>query len=344
MKVNLTKILSFVFIFLSIIALIYINLSKPRIFVLHSYDVDYSWVRDIDSGLKRVFNKNQHVVRYHYMNTKRNPSIDFKERAGRAATEIIRQWRPNILIAVDDDAQKYAAIHFKNDPFIKIVFTGMNAELSEYGYDKADNVTGMLERIQFSAFKEVFLQILPPEKRKVVHIADSSTTSKFIQEEVEKVDWSPLILIETILCNTLDEWKAAVARAEKTADILFITHYHTIKNSTTDGLVIKPKKIIEMTEPYLKIPAIGSWGFYVEDGGMMAVAVSPFEQGEAAAKMAIEIIDKKKSPKDIPILISKQFVIYVREESLKKRNIVLPYTLEAFARATNNFFEEEEKK
>ncbi len=334
------KILSFlisIFIAGLIIFLISINLGKSRILVLHSYYTDYSWVTDINKGILRILGGKPYSIRYFYMDTKRKPAHDYKIKIGQSARRMIDAWKPDIILAVDDDAQKHVAMYYNNNPSINIIFTGMNATLKEYDYDKAKNVTGILERIPFQEFREVFSSILPQDKNRIVHISDASTTSKFIHDELELVNWGRLKLIKSIQCETFDEWKNAVETANKIGDIILITHYHTIKDK--DGSVIAPKKIIEWTEPRLKIPDIGCWGFFVEDGGMMAVAVSPFEQGELAAKMAVKILDGGAAPSSIPVLISSQYIVYIREKSVKNRNLVMPKILEAFAKATNNYYE-----
>lgn len=338
MKIQLEKLMAFAFVSMVVVFLIAYNLNKPRVFILHSYDTDYSWVTDINEGFARVLKNKAYNTRYFYMNTKRNPGVEYKQRTGETVVKMIRDWNPDILIAVDDDAQKFAARHFIDDPKIKIIYTGVNAFPEDYGFDKAKNATGILERLPFEAFKEVFVQILPPNRRKVMHIADSSSTSVFIQHEVEAYDWGPMVLTETILCDTMEDWDRAIDRANREADVLFVTHYHTLKDDK--GIVIEPRKVIERMEPRLKIPAIGSWGFYVEDGGMMAVAVSPYEQGEEAARMAVRVIEEKISPREIPVQTSHLFVIYIREESIRRRNLQVPGLIEAFARATNNYFEE----
>ena len=51
---------------------------------------------------------------------------------------------------------------------------------------------------------------------------------------------------------------------------------------------------------------------------MMATAVSPLEQGEIAAKMAINIVENDISAKDIPVEKNKLFVMYLREEEVRK--------------------------
>ena len=59
MTEKVIKGLTIVFIVLLIMFLVMANLSKPRVFILHSYALDYSWVRDINEGLMRIFKQRQ---------------------------------------------------------------------------------------------------------------------------------------------------------------------------------------------------------------------------------------------------------------------------------------------
>ncbi len=337
MRLRILQILISIFIISLLFFLVITNLGKPRVLVLHSYALDFSWVADINEGIQRVLEKKPYSIRWHYMDTKRHPSEEYKDKAGVTARSVIKSWKPDIVLAIDDNAQKYAAAYFINDPNIKIVFTGVNATVKTYGYHKALNATGILERIPLKAFREVFTQILPPGKNRIVHISDASTTSALIHKELEDVSWKPLELVKSFQCETFDQWKQSIKKAQEIGDVLLITHYHTIKDK--NGQTVKPSEIIKWTEPRLKIPDIGCWGFFVEDGGMMAVAVSPYEQGEVAAKMAVDIIENGVKPNEIPVKLNQQFVIYIREKGVKARNIELPDIIEAFARATNHYYE-----
>ncbi|HEO65297.1 MAG TPA: hypothetical protein ENI73_05420, partial [Spirochaetes bacterium] len=238
------------------IFLIVTNLNKPRVLILHSYYTDYSWVRDINEGLDRVFKKYSYNIRYHYMDTKRHTDNNFKIKAGLTVIKMIESWKPDVILSIDDNAQQMAfkqpkapkkiksgrfnqeilkqisnnedresilryyiidnnkklyilkedltkkeidsisdilksvkfkkikdlpvTKHFLNNPQFKIVFTGVNASARKYGYDKGTNVTGVLERIPFQSFKDIFLKVLPEGRRRIVHISDSSPTSKAI--------------------------------------------------------------------------------------------------------------------------------------------------------------------
>jgi len=334
------KIIGFLtacFVTILIIFLVITNLSKPRIFVLHSYNLDFSWTRDINTGIERILKDKPYSIRWHYMDTKRNPSAEYKDKAGKIAVNAIKQWNPNIIITVDDNAQKYVAVHFNNSKSINIVFTGVNAEPKAYGFEKATNVTGVLERIPFQEFKEIFVQILPENKRRIVHISDASVTSQSIHEELTNVSWSPLKLVKSFQCETFEEWKQAIKKANKIGDILLVTHYHTLMDEK--GKTVNPQKVLEWTSPQLKIPDIGCWGFFVEDGGMMSVAVSPYEQGEEAAKMAVKIIEEKIPPNEIDVKVNSLYIVYLRGSSMKERNIKIPKMLKAFAKATNTYYE-----
>ncbi len=337
MKLRIQQILISVFLALLLIFLVITNLAKPRILVLHSYALDFSWVSDINEGIMRIMEMKPYSIRWHYMDTKRHPSEEFKEKAGSTAREVIKKWKPDIVIAIDDNAQKYAAAYFLDDPNINIVFAGVNTTAGTYSYHKAMNVTGILERIPYRAFIEVFTQIMPQGKNRIFHISDASTTSELIHRELRDISWKPLKLVRSIQCETFDQWKQQVLKANDMGDVLLITHYHTIRDK--NGQPVKPEAIIKWTEPRLKIPGIGCWGFYVEDGGIMAVAVSPYEQGEIAAKIAVDIIEKGIKPYQIPVRLNQQFVIYIREKGIKKREIVVPAIIEAFARATDHYYE-----
>ena len=337
MKNKIITLLTVAFVTILIIFLVTTNLSKPRILVLHSYNLDFSWVRDINIGIQRVLKKKPYSIRWHYMDTKRNPSAEYKEKAGKNAIKAINQWNPNIIIAVDDNAQKFVAMHFINNDSINIVFTGVNASVETYGYDKARNVTGVLERIPFQEFREIFVQILPKNKRRIVHISDASGTSQLIHEELTGVNWSPLKLVKSFQCETFEQWKKVIESAHKIGDILLFTHYHTLQDE--NGKTMNPTDVMAWTARRVKIPDIGCWGFFVEDGGMMSIAVSPYEQGEEAAKMAVKIIEEKIPPNQIPVKVNNLYVVYMRGDRLRERGISPPKMLEAFAKATNTYFE-----
>ncbi len=157
------------------------NISTPRILVLQSYGSDYSWTRDVDLGIKRILEKENTIgVRWHYMDTKNHPEEHYIKKIAIVSKRVIDQFKPTVIIAVDDDAQEYVAKYYNNDPKIKIVFSGVNGTREQYGFDKANNVTGILERIPIEGLVDT-LQLLADSTKdiKIIHIGDSSETVRF---------------------------------------------------------------------------------------------------------------------------------------------------------------------
>jgi hypothetical protein len=342
----LTRLLMALFVLGALGVFIANNLAKPRVLILHSYDTDYSWTRDINVGFSRVFKSSAYSYRYHYMNTKRNPGEDFKQRAGVLARRIIEDWKPHVIIAVDDDAQKYAAIHCINIPGVTLIFAGINGEIEPYGYHKAQNVTGVLERKQWQGVKNLIdqtvrLRIPVDRPVRIAYIGDQSGSVKEDTHHFEKFNWAPHQVVIKKLVKTFPEWQAEVRRANREADVLVTTNYRRIQVSDTDQKLMDPKDVVRFTEDATdKIPVIGTNGFYAEDGGMIAIATSPFEQGEVAARMAIQVLDHKKKPREIPIQSTQQFIVYMNAKRMESNNFVPPRVYESFARAMNNFIEE----
>lgn len=342
----LVRILMALFIIGAMAAFIVVNTAKPRVLVLHSYDTEYIWVRDINVGLNRTLLGKPYTLRWHYMDTKRNPDEAFKQRAGVLARRIIEDWDPDLIIAVDDDAQRYAVKLYANHPKIKIVFAGINGEIAPYGYDKARNVTGILERKQWLGVKNLIEETVRPRVPadrpvRIAYVGDTSGSVKEDTRFLNEFDWKPFILHRSKLVKTFDEWKAEVKRANLEADVLLTTNYRRIQASEADDKkMVAPDELVKWTEDNTpKIPIIGTNGFYVEDGGMMALATSPFEQGRVAAEMTIQILDRKVSPNSIPVQSTQQFISYMRAERLRQNDFKVPPVYESFSRAMNNYYE-----
>lgn len=341
---KISAILSSVFLLLCSAFLILKSLERPRVLILHSYFTDFSWVTDINEGIQRELGNRPYNIRYYYMDTKRHSSPQFKKTAGIQARHMIDEWRPDVIIALDDNAQQYAAKYYVDDPEITILYAGVNATLSKYGYDKAMNVSGIAENIPWHASAEQLLKLIPKNSR-LLHLSDASESSVNVHDSILAHDWSPFEFVDTRQIEDFDEWKETVREAEDIADCLLITHYHTIQDPDNPDRIITPSEIIKWTEANTSLPTVGFWGFFVEDGGMMAVGLSPFEQGEVPAQMAIEAIENDINPLEIrqrfPSRDNHLFVMYMRESSFRKRlgDKPVPSFLEAFSRALDGYFQ-----
>lgn len=318
------------------------NMSKPSILVLHSYDPDYAWVRDINVGLNRVLDKHYlYQVRWYYMDTKRHPSDAFKASAGIAARNAIAAARPDVIIAIDDDAQEYAARYLANDPHVTVIFAGVNRTAADYGYVHAANVTGILERIPLAAMREalasaVHFQALQRPVR-VAYIGDRSETVDGDASQVRVYDWGPLQLGTVLQVDSWPAWQAGVMRLGASHDVLLLSGYRRLRRSALDASLVPAREVVAWTEAHSPLPVISFNGFYTEDGGMLAIGTSPYEQGEVAGAMALQVALHGRRAASIQVATSHQFIVTMNGALMRARHFVLPRVYEAAARTGNQY-------
>ncbi|CAK0781574.1 conserved hypothetical protein [Gammaproteobacteria bacterium] len=332
------------FLLASIGLFAWFKLNKPLVLILHSYDKDYAWVKGVNTGLRRVLDpRSNYEVRWYYLDTKRHPWPAFKAHAGLAARRTIDKMQPDVLIAVDDDAQRYVSRHYLNHPHIRIVFAGVNNEPGDYGFLQASNVTGILERLPLAALKETLTVLAErnqlPWPLRIRFLGDRSETVSGDERYFRTFDWSPLQVLESRLVDTLDEWQAALNEAQGQVDFLILSNYRKVMRSTSDKTLVPAGELIAWTRQRTRIPLIGTNSFFVEDSGMLAIGTSPYEQGEVAARLAEEILDNPRQPNQIPYRISQQFVVAMRGSAMRLHHLELPRVYEAAARADGHYFE-----
>lgn len=328
------------FLVASVVVVVAYNLHKPRVLVLQSYDLTYPWTREVSVGLHRVLDEHPHfAVRWFYMDTKRHPEKEFKQKMGLSARQSIERWKPDVVIAVDDDAQEFVTRHFVNHPQIRIVFAGVNGGVEPYGFVGAGNVTGIFERKDWQALKDALLALRWPRPAtgplRVLHIGDTSGSVEHDDRYLREFDWKPLINLPSRKVASFDDWKKAVLDAQDKTDFILTTNYRRIRRDAANAALVPPEEIVAWTVANSRVPVVGTNGFFVEDGGELAIGTSPYEQGEVAARMAIRLLGGERAS-DIPHASTRQFVVYMRSARLHRRGMELPPLYEAFARATNN--------
>lgn len=323
--------------------LIWFNMTKPSILILHSYDKEYAWVRDVNVGLNRVLNnKYLYQVRWYYMDTKRHPYASYKTSAGIAARRVIENMKPDVVIAIDDDAQQYVTRYFVNDPHIKIVFAGVNTNASDYGLDKANNVTGVLERLPLEAIRET-LQVAGNFKTlghpvRLALLGDKSESVSGDAKQMQAFDWAPAHLETVRRAGTWQEWQDSIAELGKTTDIIMLTGYRRLSRSASDPSLVPPHEVVAWTEAHSRVPVISGNGFYTEEGGMLAIGTSPYAQGEEAAAKALAIILKGKPANSLPVTMPEEFIVTMNGSKMKARGFNLPRVYEAAARTGDKYY------
>lgn len=336
-----------IFVFLVLLCgyLIYTNVTRKTVLILHSYDESYAWVRDLNIGIERALGDKQNIrIFKHYMNTKNHPDAEYKEKAGAIARRIVDYIQPSIVLASDDDAQEYVMKHYINHKDMQIVFVAVNAKPEQYGYQNATNVTGVLERIPYEAVKEV-IEILAKQRGlkppyRTLHISDQSIIVKYDDINMhEYPNWAPVNLLKSRQIDTLDEWKQTIHESAKIADFILISNYRKVYEDSSRTKFVPFKKVIEWSYKNSPLPIIGINGFVCEEGAALSVATSPIEQGEIGARIVLSLLNGTTKARDIPFQTSAFPMIYIDEKRFNESGYKLPQIYVAFAKASNNFYQ-----
>lgn len=322
---------------------------KSRILVVHSYHTDYPWVVQINEGIHRVLQGQQHIsLRYHYMDLKNHTDEDYKRTAASAVHRTIRKWKPDVLIISDDLGQQLVGRRYLNDPSMGIVFCGVNGEIDVYGYDGARNVTGILERKPLAAIRETLLMMARARgfqaggkgehRPRVVFVCDSSDSVTAELASLNAFHWAPLEWLPPVRAKNFAQWKQAVQLANGYADMILVSDYREFHLPSGEKEKVFPSEVMRWTERHSLNPVLGMSLVNVTDGGMMSVFTSGYEQGEVAGGMALAIA-WGDSPGDLEVRQTRQFLISVRKSAMESRNLPIPTIYESFARATENYYE-----
>lgn len=278
-----------------------------RVLVVHSYHQNYDWVEGINESLEVVFKVHGIPYQIFYMDTKRQPTEASKKAAAQKAKEVVSRYKPQVVIAVDDNAQAYFVKNYVNNSPIQFVFCGVNADPELYGYP-ATNVTGILERTYPAQTLRTLKAIIPSAKRVAV-ISDDSATANVVLPRIKsvltkKASRSGITITGYIQPATFSQWQQTITALEKdpTVDALLIPLFHTVKKD--DSKTSMPSiEVIQWTTQNCTKPVVGLWNFLVHGGGLLAITVSPNEHGRVAAQMALGILKGKKA-NQIPMQVN----------------------------------------
>ena len=179
-----------------------VNLNTPRLLILQSHSRDCAWTQGVDTGIHRVLDDQfQYVVRWFYMDTDLHPWPEYQETIGRTAQRLIVQWQPDVVLAVDDDAQQYVMRHYVGDDHLRIVFAGVHGDTDAYGYTQAANVTGIVQQRALSALRDAVVSLAQRRVNRTAALTELEATPRgrsktaaatpTRQERVLPCSWNP---------------------------------------------------------------------------------------------------------------------------------------------------------
>lgn len=273
------------------------RVGERKVLIVHSYHPEYPWVQNISLGIGKGLETAASEVQTFYMDTKRKNDEESKLAAGQKAAQLVAEWKPMVIIACDDDAQRYFASKYVGKAEPQVVFCAVNGDAAAYGYP-ASNVTGVLERPYFLETLK-FLDILCPDFKSIALISEESITSDLAFRFMQ-ADGSTFAIASKIKCSDFAQWQRAVQDAQGSAGAIGVYTYHSLKKpGTTEHM--DPAEVMKWTTENSKLPVVGFLDFAIADGALCGMVESGEEQGLRAGQMARQLLNGRKAS-EFPII------------------------------------------
>lgn len=261
----------------------------PRILILNSYHKGYSWSDQIVDGIESniLLQYPEAEIRVEYMDTKRNNSAKYFEELSKVYELKLSDEQFDLVFASDDNAINFLLkVRSSLLPDVPIVFCGANKLDSRLLQREEKNITGVLEYADIAQTIDLAVRMRPETKR-IVIVNDKTVTGQNVAQEFDKflaenrgrfeflhLEDSPLADIASQLKNLPSD------------SIVLLLAYLRDKN----GVYYDPSQTAEVLSEASSVPIYSVWDFYFNHGIAGGVMTSGHLQGEAAAKLGLDIL------------------------------------------------------
>ena len=272
------------------------------VLLLHSYHKGYTWSDKISLTVEKQFSDLNINLTTVYMDTKKIATKKYLDKLAHLYKEQFGNRRFDLVIASDNNAYDFAIKHHKylfNE--LPILFCGINnfdRSVIDNNNEIKEYISGVVEQVDVQKNFELISNIHPNLKRLII-INDSSNTGLAVRKEIQGVTAkfkNKIDKIEYIDNMNMEDIKNRVKKAGKDTVILFVLLF---KDKT--GKFFTYKESLKEIKSVSRVPIYGLWDFYLDHGIVGGMLTSATAQGEAVAKMAVEVLNGKDI-KDIPIL------------------------------------------
>jgi len=297
------------------------NAAKKRIFIVDSYHKSYIWSQSTQKGVSAALRKVGYlqsdlqarqleqtdavesakvVIRKEWMDTKRKGSQAEMASATTRIMAAMTAFAPDLVLLGDDNAAKYIGGQLL-DSKIPVVFWGINGLPLKYGLvDSMDapgrNVTGVWQPGYHKESLDLLKRLVPNAKTFAILGCDSESTrpnAKMIEQLAQRGSL-PLKLVDKVLTNSLDEFKAKALELSKKVDAFFVLNHDTLRDAK--GNHVDMMEVGRWYLTHIKVPEASHEDQFVYEGMLLTANDSGFNQGNLAFEMAFGILEKGLSP------------------------------------------------
>ena len=280
---------------------------KYKIVYVNSYHQGHPPSDQITAGLLESLPADSFELISHFMDTKRNPSLEYIEAKASALLDSIKMADPDLLVASDDNAVKYLVQPHLQDRDLPVVFCGVNWSADQYGLSRS-NITGILELLPveevMAAMKSHY-----PSMQSLLVLNENTTTSRKTKPILDTLLNNLGIEVTQALVDDFEGWKAAFEEGNRSFDIIYLQTQGAIKGWDH-------AEALGFINQHIKVPLITCEDHMMPYSVFGMTQVSR-EQGTWAAETAKKIL-RGTSPSEIPVSKNRMVSIWFNPNLAEK--------------------------
>jgi ABC-type uncharacterized transport system substrate-binding protein len=280
-----------------------------KILWVDSYHPGYPWTDGVGRGIEQGLAGSGVQLKVWHMDTKRNRSEVYGRHAGRLAETVILEFDPDLVIASDDNAQKYLVVPHLKGRDLPVVFCGVNRDLVEYGYP-CRNLTGVREVVFVRGLCKQMRSFAGGNRIGLLH--GDTETDRIVTEKYQKL-LGPSVKAYQV--SDFAEYQQVFLRAQQEVDLLLLSNYVGI-----DGWEDEAAETFLAEQTRIPTGSVNSW---MKKFVIFTFANYPEEQGELAALAALRILAGEQ-PENIPVAQNDEAHVTVNLKMAEVAGIVLP--------------------
>ena len=189
----------------------------------------------------------------------------------------------------------------------------MNSEAAPDG-----NVTGTSDRGPTE--KEVALiREIQPDAKAIGIIYNSSEINSVIQARHLQEICEPLgITVKELTVNSINDIQQVAESFAGNVDVIYVP---------TDNVVASSIPTLMSVANANKIPVYGAEVGHVENGVLASESISYYDIGYQAGEMAADILEGKKTVKDLPVETAEKSKLYINRQEMELLGITIPQSV-----------------
>ena len=165
--------------------------------------------------------------------------------------------------------------------------------------------------------KEVdLIRAIQPDIKSLGIIYNSSEINSVIQAKKLNEICQPLgISVKELTVNSINDIQQVAESFAGQVDAIYVP---------TDNVVASAIPTLMSVANANKIPVYGAEVGHVKNGVLASVSISYYDIGYQAGEMAADILEGKKTVKDIPVESASKSKLYINQEEMKTLGITIP--------------------